>query len=532
MALRPELKQEMRLAVRHPIKWARGADEPPERIHPWEMLTHIIPDIFLGFRNGFHWQDGWLFQNVFHILPSIQAVATVATGVIDGVTDPVIGAFMDTKSYKIDTYRWFARISMILNPLLHMIPMFYMGLSPWQRVALIIALRPLRELIGTPGAVANQKIWAHITDSSLERYRISWAAGLGEAIHEMIMPLTGFLIGMRYVFDWSPYSIIVLGSVIFAIPAATLELTRTCVLQRVPDKVQPKATEEVGVKGFLLGLWECFQVTRHNRFFWLDNFASLLSAFNPTIAEGDFFRFSGVAEFAPGEAQGEVLEFIRNNVVSLPTNFIMPFAIPIIKKVGGPRNLQVLHEGIAVVAGTARAIVGVSTFGGLMFHWTMETFIRTFGRVNGVANRINEFEMLDYVEWKTGRRSEGANMAINGLKRKIITNNIDAVSGRLFTQFVLGFDPALGVGDGSPGDIDAYGNPLPGQPERYMRYMPLMYLWLPILNSVFRFLSRLLYKYPASMRDQVEADLIERRRLAEEAKQAVEAEEEAEEVGV
>ena len=62
MALRPELKQEMRMALRHPIKWARGADEPAERIHPREMLTHIIPDIFLGFRNGFHWQDGWLFQ--------------------------------------------------------------------------------------------------------------------------------------------------------------------------------------------------------------------------------------------------------------------------------------------------------------------------------------------------------------------------------------------------------------------------------------------------------------------------------------
>jgi len=46
---------------------------------------------------------------------------------------------------------------------------------------------------------------------------------------------------------------------------------------------------------------------------------------------------------------------------------------------------------------------------------------------------------------------------------------------------------------------------------------------VPAFDNLIYFFARLLYKYPASMRDQVEADLIERRALAQAKKEEVEA---------
>ena len=524
MPLKPEFKAQVRMALRHPVKWARGADEPPERIRPWEMLAHIVPQVPQALTTAFRWQRGWLFQNYYHIQPHQQVVGDTVTTMLDGITDPILGSFMDTKSYPIRILRWIWRFAIIIGPILEILPMINFGLSPWQRIALIIGLRPFADLIGTPGGVASQKIWAHITDSSLERYRISWAAGIGEAIHEMIVPLGLAVVGLRYQLDMSPYIIIVFGMAIFAIPAIIFNMAPTMVIQRVPDKVQPKATEEIGARGFFMNLWECFQVTRHNRYFWLDNIAALVNAFIPGISTEDFARFGPVTDQLPFDVQGEFWVWIRDNIASMPMNLVgVPLALPIIKKVGGPRNLQVLQEGIVTVCNTARALVGVNSFGGIMFHTGMETAIRTLGRVNGVAGRINDFEMLDFVEWKTGRRSEGATMAINGLKRKLITNNIDQASGRLFAQFVLGFNPALGGhGELYPAGHPMAGQPMPGQPERYLRWMPRMFLWLPIARNLVVFIARFLYKYPAELRDKVEADLIERRKLVEEAKKNME----------
>ena len=519
--INPEMKMQIRYAFRHPVKFMKGADLPFERVRPWELATHMLTGL-VGIRAGFFWQDMWLFQNLFHMPPSIQAVGQTVSGLFDGLNDPLIGAFMDTRSYKLNVHRWIVRINTIMSPIMRVLPMFnFGGISHAQRIGLFIACRCLNDLTGTPAGVSGTKLIVHTTGDSEQRRKINWAQGISTTIHEMLAPLIWAVIGLREVFGWSEYGIIVLGAVIFAIPGMLLELGPTFIIQRVPDHIQPKTG--FGIKGVVNGIIESFRVTWYNRYFWLDNFSALARAVLPGVSEQDFYRYSNIDDVVNlGGARGEFLLFLRDNIVSLPQNILMPFALPIIRKVGGPRNMQVLHEGISTVCNAARAAVGVHTFPRFLFHTSMEMFIRTFGRVQEVSGRMNQFEMLDYVEYKTGRRSEGANMAVNGLKNKFITNNIDAITGRLFLQFVLGFDPARGIGRGLDRDLD--GNPidLPGQTETYIRYMPLMYLWMPVLRTFIVFVSRLLYRYPAELRVKVEAELAERRRLTEEAKEAIE----------
>ena len=531
--LTPERRETLRYASRHPITFFRGRNLPPEEVRPWEQAAHLSQGL-VGLRQGFLWRENWILQNYFHMDPNRHAQAGFISAMIDGATDPIIGAFMDTKNYPIRIQRWLQRLGIVVDPLLRMLPMLFVGLTDLERLILIIICRFARDLLCTPGDIGGEKVFTHITGDNAQRNRIAWAWGLGQAVHEMLTPIGEGLLGLRDQFNWNPRVFILTGLGIAYLPALLIQMGPTFVIQRLPDIERPKV--EFSLMGFLREMKECFWITRHNKYFWLDNFRALFVAINPGVNEEDFFRFSGVEDvvnlnIAGTRVRGETVRFIRDNVVSIPINVLAPFAIKIIQGVGSPRNAMLLHESVGMVCGTARAAVGIHTMPRVLFHWSMEMFIRTFGRVNQTAERIIQLEMFDYVEWKTGRRSEGATAAINGIKRKMITDGIDAASWRLFAYHVLGFRPALGVA--GEAIRDGQGNVIgtaPGQGERYMRYMPILYLWLPMLNVSVAWLSRFFYRYPNELRDQVEADLAERRRLVEEEKTRLE--ETRESVGV
>jgi len=500
--LSAEAREKIRNAARHPVRWMRGDGLPEEQIRPWEQAVHIVPNLVAGIRNGFTWNVMYLFQNVFGVKKNQQSVISVSSALWDGINDPVIGAYMDSHYQPMNVHRWIMRINVVVNTLLSLLPMFSFGLTPWQHVAVLIACNVVKDLFGTANTVSNARLWAHATPHSAERAKLSWASGIGTAIHEMLMPIYLVVIGLRDVLGWSEYSIYIFGAVIFSVPAIFLQMGPSFMLQRVPDKPNPRMTEEAGLKGFLKELKECFMVVRHNRFFMLDLYARGITVLTPGISDNDFYRYCGVDEVLDtGRIKGEFLLWFRDNIVSAPCNLIVPFALPIIKKVGGPRNMQVLYQGIDALSCVLKFAVGMRTQAGVLFSWVMEMFRRTFGRVKDISGTIINYEMLDYVEWKTGRRSEGVNMAVDGLLKKMVLNNIDTVVGNLVIN-ALGFDPSL----------EKKGLP---QPALFQKWAPVLYLLVPAIDSFVYFIARLLYKYPASLRDQVEADLIERRALAE-----------------
>ena len=496
--LSAEAKAQLREGLRHPVQWMRGSDLPEERIRPWEMAVHIVPNLFTGLRNGFTWNTMYLYQNVFGIDKRLQTVANVSVGVFDGINDPIVGAYMDTKNYALNTHRWIMRFGVILQTLFALLPMFDFGFTPWQRIVLFIAARCAGDLFGTPKDVSGAKVLAHITPHSKERARISWASGLGFSIHEMVMPLYLVFVGLREAFGWSEYHIYLFGAAVLSVPALFLEMGPSFVLQRVPDMTNPRASEYTGVRGFLLEMKEAFMIVRHNKYFMLDLAARFVTVLTPGISDNDFYRYCGVDEvLKTGKIKGELLLWFRDNIVSLPCNLAVPFALPLIKKFGGPRNTQVIHQGILSVCNTLKWAVGMKSSGGILFNWIMEMINRTFGRVQSVAENINKYEMLDYVEWKTGRRSEGVNMAVDGLMKKVILNNLDTTIGNLVID-ALGFDPKKET-----------------QPALFQKWAPTLYLLVPAFDAVVYLFARLFYKYPAELRDQVEADLIERRALAQ-----------------
>jgi len=503
--LSAEFKEQLHKATHSPVKWMRGDGLPEEKIRPWEQAVHIVPNLFIGLRNAFSYNTMYMYQNVFGISKRQQAVATVTGAIWDGINDPIIGAYMDHRNYPIRVHRWVSRVSIVVCDTVTLLLMLNFGLTVWQRIGLYIALKFIADIFGTASSVSGAKIWAHTTPHSKEREKLSWASGIASTIHEMIVPIGTALIGLREVFGWREERILVIGAAIFTLPAMFLGMGSTFVIQRVPDIAGPPA-EKQSLKEFFVELKNCFVIVRHNKYFILDVAARFLAVFTPGIGDNDFYRFCGVDQvLQTGKIKGEFLVWVRDNIVSAPGVFLQPFSLPIIRKLGGPRNMQVLYQGAAALCCFFRYLVGMRSQFGVLFSWGMEMIIRTLGKISAVAGSIISFEMLDYVEWKTGRRSEGVNMAVNGLLGKFVLNNIDTVVGSLVIDG-LGFDPLAEK-----------------QPAAFLKWAPTLYLLVPAIDNFIYFIARLLYKYPAEMRDRVEADLIERRALAQAKQEEVEA---------
>lgn len=498
-----EQRETVRQAFKHPVDWFKGRQEPEENVHPWEMGFHVISGAFSGFRNGFAWNVLSMFQNVFKVTKNQLSVASVVTGAWDGINDPIIGSVMDNKNLPVSTHKKLMRVNAIAG-LLTVTLFFDFGLSTWQHVILYIIVNSIHSLFSTVNSVSSAKVWAHITPYSQQRSKIAAASAFGQTLHEALGGLIWVLLGLREVLGIQEYHIYLVGIIVSTIPCLLTDMLPSFVLQRVPDKKEPPKEK----RNFFADLKESFLVVRHNKYFVLQMLASFITTFTPSVGDNDFYRYCGVTEtIKAGKINGELIMWLRSNVASAPGVILQPFSLGIMKKMGGARASMIFYQAVLAVCGFARTIIGVKSIPRLMFLWGTEVICWTLGKVDAVANNVVKYDMMDYVEWKTGRRSEGVTMAVEGIVKKVAINNFNTVIGNLFASKV-GFDARL-FDQGKP------------QPESYLRWANLLYLLCPAIDATIFLIARLLYKYPDDQRAQVEADLIERRALAQEMEKAV-----------
>jgi Na+/melibiose symporter-like transporter len=369
------------------------------------------------------------------------------------------------------------------------------GLTPLQHVVMITLIFCLRDLFGTASNVATSKVFARISPLSRERSRVITAQNLGQTIYRMLQGLPLLFMGIAGDDNELRYRILLLGAIIFTLPAIGAGLLPSFAKQRVLPTLQGNDTRG----GVIREMLEGFAIVKHNKWFVLTNIAGFITVFTPGVDEQYFYRFGGLptVKFGKKTIQGESLQWFRSNFIAIPGILLQPFAPRIIEKVGGPRNLMVLSSSVTIFLDIIRFFVGAKTLPGLLFLWFTEAIQWTFGKQCDIAGGMINFEMLDYVEWKTAKRSEGVTMAVSALINKMITGNIGKITGSWFLEYI-GFRPSASE-----------------QSERYIKWAQILYLLVPGIDEIFHLMARVLYKYPISLRKQVESDLMERHKKTE-----------------
>jgi len=117
------------------------------------------------------------------------------------------------------------------------------------------------------------------------------------------------------------------------------------------------------------------------------------------------------------------------------------------------------------------------------------------------------YEMFDYVELKTGQRSEGMTTAVDAMINKLIRDNVGNVIGNAVAQWT-GFR--------------SYVIPVGEQPKLFLDSIwPLLHVG-KFVGEIFALGAYLWFKYPRDP-GEVERDLVERRALAQKMKEEAEA---------
>jgi Na+/melibiose symporter-like transporter len=207
--------------------------------------------------------------------------------------------------------------------------------------------------------------------------------------------------------------------------------------------------------------------------------------------------------------RGEGYLQLSKQLSGLPITILYPFLGVITKKLGGPKKTMIIDILLRMASFTLRYFAGYKSVFGLVMYILADTIFMTAEPLGFYADHVLNYEMLDYVEWKTGVRSEGIAMAFRSFTNKIVANNINSFTGNAFAAWT-GIHKI---------DIN---DPNLVLPERYVKWVWPMVNLMPVIDNAIFLVARIAFPYDPKEKDVIEADLKERRALAAKMKEDME----------
>ena len=508
----PETKAKVKAAFRHPVAWWRGASLPEEELRPWERGIHFLANGLQGLMGGFGGMRGLMYDGLGEgkIPPNWQSVAAVPRIIWDAVNDVIIGNAMDRKRPGVKFLRWILRINATLSPIFTWILLLNMGLSPLQRIIVWTAFDMVWDVMSTAAGICGSKIWNGITPHTGQRNILQHWSGMGSQLGEALSSFPLLAMGLKDIFGWTDYQIMVYGSAMFVPLTIFCRWLPTFAKQRVDFQVKVKgeaqAEEDVERQPTFK---ESFTVVKHNKWWMMWTILGFLTLIIPGGSNQLFlYRFlMPKTKFGEHEVGGEMFFFIKNFVFGGPPTLLTPLAVRVVGLFKDRLNYMRISRAVSVVTNLLPYFVGYKSMPRLLFMFTCELIRECFRMWDRVPGGVIGVQMLDYVEWKTGQRSEGMTAAVDGFLNKLIKSNMSNFIGnawRTWTQF-QGWDV-----------------PKEQQPARFLNTIwPLMHL-PAVAHAVIGLGALLWFKYPHDPK-AVEADLVERRALAQKMKEEAQA---------
>jgi len=487
--------------ARHPVQWWKGAGLPGEELRPWEGGIQMIAEILKAVMDRFVSLKDWLYIGAGKdkVNPNWKSVAQLITTLWDGANDPVIGAYMDRKRYSAGVHRWVMRVNAVYSPLNILLQLFSFGLSPLQRVLQWTLMGFAGSVVSTANAVSEAKIWAGITPHSAQRGIVQLCKSIGRQIASPVASIVTVLMSLKDVLGFTDYQIITCCALVIAPLSILGRWLPSHAIQRIDFNAKEEKAAETQPS-----LRESFAVVKHNRWFLMTTALKFVTMLAPGTDEKYFYRFLMPRTKLRGkEVDGLWLYNLKGMIIGVPAMLLQPFALKFIRLFGGNLNLKRVKAITQIVTSAGKFLAGYKTVPRLLFMYAMELLQEIVDKWDPVADGVIQYQMLDYVEWKTGLRSEGMTLAVSGFLDKMIRQNSEMLIGNAFLRWT-----------GFPGaDV-----PLEEQPERFLKSIWPLLQCKQFLTGAAWLAGLLWFRFPMEPA-QVETDLIERRALEQKMKE-------------
>ncbi|MCL2508838.1 MAG: MFS transporter [Oscillospiraceae bacterium] len=487
------LTEEQRDVLRHPIRWFSKAEE--DVIPRKELLGVLLATVGQSSMFGMAGAN-WFFHfctNVLMLDPKIVGGMTGAMPVFDAVIDPVVGGVIDWHQFK-DGRKLVPWIRNLAIPAAFMAFMLFVNWNISGTVYKVVYCVGIYLIWDTLYSFLNTSLLgltAAISPHSKQRVRaVQWldiGVLIGSFFPELLLPfLSGT--GGNGSFGLNQQQIYLLFAAIMCGGGGLLFMTVTGTKERVT------AMQGASRNPFVL----IFNVLRHNHILLLFMVVDLVRAASPYVSEA--YVYQQVTYNVGGKTiPASALMTIFMILAGLPGASLKLVAVKVIDRVGSMKRVLILAAITDVVTRVVACIIGISSIPRLVLVYVCETISNIPWGVYGIAQRAMISDSVDYVEWKTGQRTEGITMSARNLTGKL---------GAGLRRIVMGF--CLDFIQYNPENVKL-GIP---QNAHCQKWAWPTYKLGTAFGALVSLIPLMMLNYPDSLKTQVESDLALRRAAA------------------
>lgn len=426
----------------------------------------------------------------------VVSVLLIAMKVWDGVNDPIVGSYIDKHSFKNgEKMRPFLKYTPlpvgIFTVLLFLVFSTKEDLL-WLRIAYFVIMYICWDLAYTVQDVCIWGITAAVSPNSSERDRfVQWARTIGSCVYlslstviPMVLEMIANAKGVSMAFVTFVFALI------FGLGGAMISYR----CSYAQERVQVNQQEQQG------SMAESFALLFKNKMLLLVTLANLFGAlgFGANMVTY-FFKYEIPADFLGGSgiigALG--LSTIYFIITGLPGFIGMVCADRLKKRLGGYVNVLILIQVTNIIVRIIAFFVG---FEGKNLWISM--IIIGIGSIPSGAASIAQTSIfcdsIDYMEWKTGKRTEGITFSMQTSFTKISSGITAGLAS--FALFLLGYNAV--------DNAEVY---VGTQTAAFDKWIWFLVILTPAIASVLYIIPLLFVRYTKEKRAIVESDLIARR---------------------
>lgn len=477
-----------------------------------ESETKVSNTRLLSYAAGLTGQNmtyNFVSSRLFVYLNTILKIPSEKTGIITGVStlwdainDPLIGGLIDRRKHK-PGYK--LRPFLLWTPVLIGILVFLMfvdfGFSESKTIAFVLILYILFDVVYSLQDISIWGIAAMSSPDSVERGRvIQWitiAAGLGGTIGGLFPTFKDIFVKNSIMTEKNTY---VFGALVFALGGMLIAM----LAYRMKEKVEPVEDEK---KGSIL---QDIMDLRHNKTLIIVCLARTVQSISIALPWEYFFETKGISyNVFGGEISGGSAQVAYGFIMGIPGALTMFFAIKLIKRLGGNKNLLVFSEVITVIARILAFFVGANdrflNIGALGIVMLLLGTAQVFTNMKDIAHRSLLANSIDEVELKTGKRTEGIVFSMQNFVSKLTGAIPKFIQG--YVLKFLGFDPNIKHAANQT-VINAQVAP------RFLKYRWHLFILGPAIGSALYLIVILFLKDDQTHVAEVERQLKEKREAA------------------
>ena len=225
--------------------------------------------------------------------------------------------------------------------------------------------------------------------------------------------------------------------------------------------------------------------------------AAILSNFTLSLQDVYFFKYMVSINLFGLSIDGLNVKFIYGLIVGIPGSAAMFVATWLARKMGGMKRTLIIATTLNIVIRVASYFIGYEG-------WRIFIVMIVMGLggipngLNGIATTTIWGDSIDYMEWKTGHRNEGAVFALQNLVAKIGTG---------ISTFTTGLSLHLLDYDTTAADLNQEYIPGPA----FFKYSWMLFILTPAIGQLLYLIPLLTIKYSEKQKQEVERELKLRR---------------------